>query len=83
MIQSASNYWRFLEPKLEFFNAYELKSPGYDDGLKKFCSYIPYICQHITEFLNKTSKWNDPVRSKIVSARPDSGASLKEVLHYG
>jgi len=33
--------------------------------------------------LNPCSKWNDPVRSKIVSARPDSGASLKEILHYG
>lgn len=83
LIQTAANYWRILEPQARFFNAYEIRSPALDKNLRTLCTYIPDICNWVSNFLNPCTEWNDPVRAKIDHDRTNSGASLKQIVHYG
>lgn len=81
LMQSAADHWRLLEGQLTFFNAYEINTESIFSTL---CVFIPHICSLINNQLNPVTEWNDPARAKIDKARsPSSGASLKQILHYG
>lgn len=49
-----------------------------------FCNYFGSVCNGIMSFLNITpSPWNNEERAEVDVARPLSGASLNQAIHYG
>lgn len=51
--------------------------------MKTFCGTFGKICTDISKFLNmESSPYNVKAREEVIDYRPDSSASLKQIIHY-
>lgn len=83
MISQLAGLWKKALPVAQTLHLFEIKDPAADKAMITFCNTFSSICSGITSFLHlEGSPYNDPEREAVEDYRPDSSASLKELMHY-
>ena len=83
MIHQLAGYWKQIWPVASTFKIEEIKDPVVDSTMKGFCHVFNSVCVGISSFLNmESSPYNSQDAEEIEDYRPDSSASLKQLIHY-